>query len=221
MPGSVQNAVPATVFPNLLSRAFIHSRHYELLENTYRNGESQRTLLPADSRKRWRLAKRLSPAQMSTLRAFYDARSGPHEVFYFYDPYDTSPQFSYDGSGLGLSGSGVLAFGVIGSGAIGSQTFALVGAVAGQQVVPAWPATLEAGLSGRMAVSANDVIQVRLLNASGADITPAAQTFGARVGSAIAAGAEVGRYVVRFDGEWSQAMSLGRGDVGVELVQVA
>ena len=38
--------------------------------------------------------------QLDALRAFYDARSGPTEPFYFYDPYDTNPRFSYDPTGL-------------------------------------------------------------------------------------------------------------------------
>ena len=55
MPGSVQNAAPMTVLPQNLCRAFVHAREYALLENEYRNGESQRALLVATSRKRWSL----------------------------------------------------------------------------------------------------------------------------------------------------------------------
>ncbi len=86
-----------------------------------------------NSRKRWRLAKRLAPATLQTLRDFYDARKGPTEPFYFYDPYESSPKFSHDPTG---------------------QTVA-------------------------------------------------------------------GRYTVRFAGEWSQTVSLGRADVSIELIEVA
>ena len=96
MPGSVQNAVPATVLPNSLCRAFARSQEYPIIENEYRNGESQRAVLASTSRKRWRLAKRLTPALLLELRDFYDARRGPTEAFYFYDPYDTNPKFSHD-----------------------------------------------------------------------------------------------------------------------------
>lgn len=96
MPGSVQNAAPATVLPNSLCRAFTRSQAYPLVENEYRNGESQRAVLASTSRKRWRLVKRLTPALLAELRNFYDARKGPTEPFYFYDPYDTSPKFSHD-----------------------------------------------------------------------------------------------------------------------------
>ena len=104
MPGSVQNAAPTTVLPKSLCRAFSHSRAYPLIENEYRNGESQRSVLATTSRKKWTLRKRIPPAQLQALRNFYDARNGTHEPFYFYDPYDTSPKFSYDPTGAAVTG---------------------------------------------------------------------------------------------------------------------
>ena len=104
MPGSVQNAAPLTVLPASLSRAFVHEREYPALDNEYRNGESQRSVQAANSRKRWRLAKRLTPSQLSALRDFYEARKGPAEPFYFYDPYETSPKFSHDPTGQTVAG---------------------------------------------------------------------------------------------------------------------
>src|SRR3974377_555210 len=104
MPGNVQNAAPATVLPQSLCRWFVHERAYPLIENEYKNGESQRSVLATNSRKRWRLAKRLTAAALQTLRAFYDARNGSTEPFYFYDPYETSPKFSYDPTGQATTG---------------------------------------------------------------------------------------------------------------------
>jgi phage-related protein len=104
MPGSVQNAAPLTVLPASLSRAFVHEREYPVLDNEYHNGESQRSVQATNSRKRWRLAKRLTPAQVAALRDFYDARNGPAEPFYFYDPYETSPKFSHDPTGQAVAG---------------------------------------------------------------------------------------------------------------------
>ena len=104
MPGSVQNAAPLAVLPASLSRAFVHEREYPVLDNEYRNGESQCSVQATNSRKRWRLAKRLTPAQLSALRDFYDARKGPTEPFYFYDPYETSPKFSHDPAGQAVAG---------------------------------------------------------------------------------------------------------------------
>ncbi|GIW56061.1 MAG: hypothetical protein KatS3mg082_2465 [Nitrospiraceae bacterium] len=104
MPGSVQNAAPLTVLPASLSRAFIDAREYPVADNEYRNGESQRSVQANNSRKRWRLTKRLTPAQLSALRDFYEARKGPAEPFYFYDPYETSPKFSHDPTGQAVAG---------------------------------------------------------------------------------------------------------------------
>jgi phage-related protein len=104
MPGSVQNAAPLTVMPASLSRSFAHERAYPVVESDYRNGESQRSVQATNSRKRWRLAKRLTPAQLAALRDFYDARKGPTEPFYFYDPYETSPRFSHDPTGQAAAG---------------------------------------------------------------------------------------------------------------------
>lgn len=133
MPGNVAAATPSTVLPLSLARAFARSRKYPVLVNEFADGSAQRGLLTNNSRKRWRLAKRLTPAKIAELRAFYEARKGAHQAFYFYDPYETNPRFSYDGTG----------------------------------------ATVQ------------------------------------------------GRYTVRFEGGWSQAMGLGRGDVEIQLVEVA
>jgi len=104
MPGSVENAAPSTVLPWSLSRAFVRSQDYPVVENEYAGGESQRSVLASTSRKRWRLAKRLPSAQLQTLRDFYEARKGPQEPFYFYDPWDTNPKFSYDPTGQATQG---------------------------------------------------------------------------------------------------------------------
>lgn len=104
MPGSVQNATALTVLPHSLCRAFAHERAYPLVENEYRDGESQRSVQATNSRKRWRLTKRLTPSALETLRDFYDARQGPTEAFYFYDPYETSPKFSSDPTGQAVAG---------------------------------------------------------------------------------------------------------------------
>jgi phage-related protein len=110
MPSSVENAAPATVLPASLCRAFVHERAYPLVENEYRNGESQRSVQAANSRKRWRLAKRLRPADLQTLRDFYNARQGSTEAFYFYDPYETSPKFSHDPTGQAVAGRHTVRF---------------------------------------------------------------------------------------------------------------
>ena len=104
MPGAVQNAVPSTVMPWSLARSFVHDRNFPVEENQYQNGESQRDKQADTSRKRWRLAHRLAPTDLAALLAFYDARNGPHEPFYFYDVHDTSPKFAYDETGVETTG---------------------------------------------------------------------------------------------------------------------
>ncbi|MBA3973347.1 MAG: hypothetical protein C0504_03905 [Candidatus Solibacter sp.] len=92
------------MLPLSLSRAFLREREYPVLDNEYRNGESQRSAQAANSRKRWRVAKRLPTAQLQTLRNFFDARKGSTEPFYFYDPYETNPRFSHDPTGQAVAG---------------------------------------------------------------------------------------------------------------------
>jgi hypothetical protein len=85
MPGSVALAVPATVLPHNLCKAFSASREYAVAANQYKNGESQRAVLVATSRKSWVQSRRLTPAELTALRNFYLARNGSTEAFYFYD----------------------------------------------------------------------------------------------------------------------------------------
>lgn len=110
MPGLVQNATPLAVMPASLSRAFAHERGYPMIESEYRNGESQRSVQAANSRKRWRMTKRLALASSQALRSFYDARRGPVEPFFFYDPFETNPRFSHDPSGAAVQGRHTVRF---------------------------------------------------------------------------------------------------------------
>jgi hypothetical protein len=108
MPGSVANAAPTTVLPWSLCKAFSHSREYAVNDNEYRDGSSQRGLfvglLVATSRKSWKTSRRLTPSTLAAFRTFYDARKGPHQPFYFYNPWETSPKFSYDATGVKTTG---------------------------------------------------------------------------------------------------------------------
>ena len=104
MPGSVSNAAPDSVLPWGLCKAFSHSREFAVIDNEYRDGTSQRGKLSETSRKSWRLSRRLTPTLLAELRDFYDARNGPQEPFWFYDPWDTDPKFSYDPNGAEPAG---------------------------------------------------------------------------------------------------------------------
>ncbi len=104
MPGSVANATPVYVMPHSLFTAFVQNRVFPCLVNEYKNGESQRSVQAETSRKSWRVAKRLTPSKLATLLTFYEARKGQHQTFYIYDPFETSPMFSYDDTGVETTG---------------------------------------------------------------------------------------------------------------------
>lgn len=55
------------------------------------------------------------------------------------------------------------------------------GATTNNPIAPSWPATLEAGLTGIMYVSAADTVKVRLCNITSGAIDPASQVFAGRV----------------------------------------
>jgi hypothetical protein len=97
MPGSVENAVVSTVLPWSLCKAFAHSREYIVLENQYLNGERQAKKLVLTSRKSWATQRHLTAAILLAFANFYDARKGPEEAFWFYDPWDAV--FTYDPTG--------------------------------------------------------------------------------------------------------------------------
>ena len=105
MPGNVQNAAPATVLPLSLSKSFVHERAYPLVENEYKNGESQRSVPAptADAGGSWRS---VSPPPLSRRCGTSSMRGkASTEPFYFYDAYDTSPRFSYDPTGATTVGT--------------------------------------------------------------------------------------------------------------------
>lgn len=112
MPGSVANAAPATVLPDTLSRAFARAFGWPVNVNEYRLGESQRAYLAGTSRKSWRLAKRLSASDLDDLRDFFEDRGGSTEPFYFYDPWETSPKFTPDPTGVETTGRYTVRFAV-------------------------------------------------------------------------------------------------------------
>jgi hypothetical protein len=113
MPASVAAASPAAVLPHFLAIAFERSQEWAAEENLYRDGSVQQRSLAETSRKRWVIHARLTATQLGALRAFYVARNGPQQEFYFYDPWETSPALSaagYDESGSVTAGRYVVRF---------------------------------------------------------------------------------------------------------------
>lgn len=104
MPGSVVAVSATEVLPHSLCSAFRCERGWETWENEFPNGESIRRSRAASSRKSWRLAKKLTAAQLEELRDFFEARQGSLEPFYFYDGTDTATAWAYDETGVATVG---------------------------------------------------------------------------------------------------------------------
>jgi hypothetical protein len=81
-----------------------------------------------------------------------------------------------------VSGTTTLTPGTVVDGGYYETTFSITGVVAGEAVVPQWPADLQAGVIGTMIASATNTIKVKILNMSGANVTlTAGATYGAKV----------------------------------------
>jgi hypothetical protein len=89
------------------------------------------------------------------------------------DAYITSLAKSAASSQI-LTGTANLTFGLIAAGAVAVQTITVTGATVGKPVDLVPPAALEAGLIFSGFVSAANTVSVRLENATGAGVTPAA-----------------------------------------------
>ena len=83
MPGSVQNAAAAVVFPWALARGFRRERVREVRLAEYRDGHREVALEAGESRKSWELELELSAADMGALRTFWEANR--HKAMIFYD----------------------------------------------------------------------------------------------------------------------------------------
>ena len=110
MPAAAHSAAPVTALPHIRSRNFTHRREYWAQENTYKNGERQVALLVATSRSSFEFTGMLTATEMTALRAFYDARKGGLEPFYFYYGPETSPLFTTDPTGSDVGGRYIVVF---------------------------------------------------------------------------------------------------------------
>jgi hypothetical protein len=99
MPYNVIIGTPVQVMPIGLMAAFEEeSERKALIDQGYAYGESTRLALTLTSRKRFRVSRRLTPAQADALRAFYlSTRHG--QSFWFYNLRETQPPGSFDPTG--------------------------------------------------------------------------------------------------------------------------
>lgn len=106
MPGIVTQAVATTVLPYALSSEFVESYDWPIVENgPFPDGSYVRHKQGTASRRGWRLSRRLSSAQFTDLLAFWTARKGTHEAFYFYPV-----QAQHDATGVSTTGRFLVRF---------------------------------------------------------------------------------------------------------------
>jgi hypothetical protein len=108
MPGNIIAAAPTDVMPAHLSRAFHEEMHLEADLNMYPDGSSDRNPLAQNNRHYFTMQQNLSPDDWSALRSFYYAHQG--RAFYFYNPRETVPPFSWDATGQNTVGRYTVAF---------------------------------------------------------------------------------------------------------------
>lgn len=108
MPSNLASAsvIPtSTVFPNTLSTSFNESRGYPILSTLYHDGSIEWSLItdgvnPARAARQWTLTKRLTAAQLSTMRTFWKTTTkGGLKPFYYYPNHS-----QYDASGANSTG---------------------------------------------------------------------------------------------------------------------
>lgn len=92
MPGNVRGAVAIGTLPLSLSTKFTESSSVQVNINEYHDGSCQRISLVTGGRRSWKIAKRLTPSQVGTLRTFVESLKGA--AFYFFNPSETLPPFS-------------------------------------------------------------------------------------------------------------------------------
>lgn len=105
---------PGVVLPQSLSTSFVEGHAYPLLATMYNDGTYERSLIvdgvnPARALRTWALAKRLTTAQLDTLRQFWEnTTQGGLNPFYFYVPMDVLPGHkigsNYDPTGSNQQG---------------------------------------------------------------------------------------------------------------------
>ena len=124
MPGnlSVATVYPSsTVLPQGLCTSFVESNLYPMLSNDYHDGTSERSLIvdgvnPSRSCRTWKLGRRLTTAQLTALRTFWEtAVFGGLNPFYFYSPFDVLPGAqvgsNWDPTGANIQGRAIVVFG--------------------------------------------------------------------------------------------------------------
>jgi hypothetical protein len=104
MPGAVEVASPIGVMPVTLSTQFSRMLTYEGISNQFADGSVIASALVGAPRGQWNIPKRLTATQYNALLAWFTSTKGMQIPFYFYDPFETSPLFTSDPTGVALTG---------------------------------------------------------------------------------------------------------------------
>lgn len=106
MPGIVSQATAAAVLPSGLASEYVECRNWPVMENgPFPDGSYLKHLQGEAERLEWKLTRRLTGAQYSALLAFWAARKGTHQAFYFY------PVLAqYDATGVSATGRYLVRF---------------------------------------------------------------------------------------------------------------
>ncbi len=100
--GVIRSVKPTAVLPRSLSHAFVESQTWPVRVVEYHDGSSQRSAMLAKPRRAWQLAKHIPSALLDELRTFWQAQGVGG--FWFYNPKETDPPFSYDATGAATAG---------------------------------------------------------------------------------------------------------------------
>ena len=106
--GILRLATPTAAMPLSLSRAFTETQTWPARVNEYHDGTSQRSAMLSRPRRSWALTKHLPIAIALALRTFWQAQGVAS--FYFYNPPETNPPYSYDPTGAATAGRYVVRF---------------------------------------------------------------------------------------------------------------
>lgn len=95
--------------PHAMCRAYTQVRQIDMEHVDYSDGTRERALLVATSRRRWQMSRILGAAALSVHRAYFEARGGRAEPFYFYDLIDERSAV-YDPTGVATLGRRTVRF---------------------------------------------------------------------------------------------------------------
>ncbi len=115
MPGNVAAASPSGILPQTLCLSFMEERSFAELQSMMHDGTILRGQLVADSRRTFKLSKKLAPAALATLKTLWDSNGNTIPISFYnpFEPISGQPIGSnYDASGASTQGRYTVVFGM-------------------------------------------------------------------------------------------------------------